>query len=1247
MKNIFKLLFIGTIFINTSVFSQTSSSLEKGWQSFYVNDIKNARTYFTEATSSVSDKAEAYLALSFLATVDKKPEDAFAQFMNFYKSTDNPQPYLFALWTDQNLFEGYTKKDKDQLALLNTLEKDPSLNSTLLALTHAQLGYHYNIVNDEKTSQAEFKKIGAIEDWQVVGEFENISASGFDKNYDPINYPKQDHAFVNKYGAQVYWFDIPAIKNDKWLDLTYHLHARSSVAYAQTFINSQADQAIQLRMGNSGSLKVWLNDQLVFSESEERNNDMDTYVVQTKLHKGYNRLLVQVGESEVNRSNFLIRITDVSGKVLEGLTYSKSYQVYTKETAAEAKVIPIAAEDYFLKLIEQYPTKMINYLLLAETYLRNDKNFEARKILIKAQKFAPECSYLYTQLIELYTRDDNKTELAVALEWMKDHDPANPYSLLLQIEEELGKENYNVAEEKIKLLETLYGEDEKTIAYHIGLAGHYQKQAEVIDLVEQAYKKYPDYYAFVNLKHMVELQVNKDYNAAIAVLKKYMKNNNYDDVALSIASDYFDKGDKQTGIEIYKNVVKNNVAAPGYRDKLAAIYFQLQDYTNAEMYYKEALKIAPQIDAYWFDLGKIYEAENNTNAAADAYKKAINYSPNYYEARRQLRKLLGQKEVYDYFEQPDVYATYKNAPNKSAFPEDNSLILLNEVQKVVYSGGASEEKHIFEVKIFNAQGIDVWKQYQINYNSMQDLLIEKAEVIKSNGSKVAASTKGGTVVFNSLEEGDAIHITYRVENYQVGKLSPHFWDQCYFTHYYPSIKTKYSLLISPDVKFTYKFTQEDIKPITSKQDGFDMYIWESDNKEGIKEEDRMPTIADVANVLHLSSFPDWTFISNWYYDLASTKAKSDFEVQEIVSNLFAGKKDMPTLDKVKEIYNYIVKNIRYSEVSFLQSGLIPQKASKVLNTKIGDCKDVSTLFVAMCKEIGVDATWVLVDTRDKGKKDLFLPSIDFNHCIAKFKLDGKEYYIELTSDYLPFNSFYGDLLDAYTIDIVNEAQKITVHPTYLNPVGRKLNVIHRNTSITIDNTDLNIKQDYYKTGVYAAGMRSTYRDLGKQEQEKKMESIIGDDFSQVKLLSLNFKGLNERTDTVFADYSYTASNAVTSVSGLSLFTIPWVSKTSSKDFIFNSNRKLPMEFENSLDADVETMNIAIPVGKTLAEMPKNINYTCSVADYNVTYKIDKGSITATRELKYKKDNVPLTEINEFSEFYKKVVAADSKQIAFK
>src|SRR5690606_13784189 len=127
----------------------------------------------------------------------------------------------------------------------------------------------------------------------------------------------------------------------------------------------------------------------------------------------------------------------------------------------------------------------------------------------------------------------------------------------------------------------------------------------------------------------------------------------------------------------------------------------------------------------------------------------------------------------------------KAAPAAAAYPEDRSLIVHDEVQRVVYKSGASEEKHIFVLKVLDERGVDDWKEYSIGYNSEQRIIIEKAEVIKVNGTKVPAETNGNQLVFTNLEAGDAIHFTYKLENYNQGRLASHFWDKYYFTHSLP------------------------------------------------------------------------------------------------------------------------------------------------------------------------------------------------------------------------------------------------------------------------------------------------------------------------------------------------------------------------------------------------------------------------------------------------------------------------------
>src|SRR5205823_14600506 len=131
-----------------------------------------------------------------------------------------------------------------------------------------------------------------------------------------------------KVGAHVKWLEMKGNRMDKWIDLQYHFFADNSIIFAQTFVNSPVEQQVQLRIGTSGSLKAWVNDILVYTEPKERNNDLDTYNSRVKLNKGYNRILLQIGSSEINRSNFLVRITDDNGAPIQGLMALAKKQEY-------------------------------------------------------------------------------------------------------------------------------------------------------------------------------------------------------------------------------------------------------------------------------------------------------------------------------------------------------------------------------------------------------------------------------------------------------------------------------------------------------------------------------------------------------------------------------------------------------------------------------------------------------------------------------------------------------------------------------------------------------------------------------------------------------------------------------------------------------------------------------------------------------------------------------------------------------
>lgn len=1248
MNRIGRICVIFVLFCSLS--TVTFADLKSGWEKFKNNDYKGAKVEFEEALSEPNTAFEAKTALSLLPSSVGKGFKPYEQIISLTEGTpQNLDPYLFALWTEINLLNGNPDQDDEILDFLEELTERENLNSTMKALVNADLKSYYKEVNDIRKSNNYGEEVASVKDWMVVGTFDNVSASGYNKEYEPIAHPEMNYEFTDKDGAPVKWFTVKNYKSGEWINFAYHFYFNNSIIFAQTFCYSEKDQEVQLRMGTSGSLKLWMNDKEVLSEEEEWNNDIDTYLATAKLKKGYNRILVQIGESDAGRSNFMLRITDKTGKPVSGLKYvANENKPYKKEAEFESKTLPHFAEAYFEKQIEKDPENLLNYILLTKTYLHNDKYYPARRVLKKAKELAPDCSYLLWQSIDMYARKGDRTGTSETVEVLKKVAPNEPSTLEILYQEEIEKENWDEARTYLEKLEKDLGNTAKVIGFKIGLASNEEKVEELYELVDEAYDKYPYHYQFVYLKYLVEEETHPNSSGNIKLIKKYLKYNYSFEAVQLIANNYFQEGDISAGIEEYRELLEISPNSVGYRYKIGNIYYQLRRYSDAITEFEKCLEMAPYIGSYYGNIADCQNELGKTDLAIKNYEKAILYNPTDYTRREKLRELKEEEEIWTYFgEDPNFEEVFKNSPTADAYPEDNSVILLDETQKVFYGDGGAEEKHIFMAKVFNASGIDIWKEYQVPYYSSQNLVIEKAEVLKANGSTLKAETSGGHVVFTKLEEGDAIVIVYRIKNYQFGKLAKHFWDKHYFSIWFPYIKSKYSIMVPKGTEFDYVITNSDLKPNVEEKDGFELYTWEKDTVAAIKQESYMPELTDVGEILHVSSIPDWNFIADWYTDLAKNKAKVEDEVKETTEELLAGKEDLSDKEKVKIIYDYIVNNIRYSSISFRQSGLVPQKASKVLNTKIGDCKDVSTLFVSMCKEAGIDAELVLVDTRDNGSYDIKLPSIDFNHCIAKVDL-GKEYYVELTSDLNGFSSFGYQLKNAFTLDI--DPTEEDLEPQLLDPSSRLKNVIQRTTKVSFNGSNMVVKKTNLKTGSMAASMRSVYRDIGTKEREKSMLEAISDQYPNIKLDGLTFyDNIKSTSDTVTYDYSYTVNNAFSKIGSMSLLKLPWANYQEPVDFFNNVDRKYPValwKYDNA-DSKEEQLIITIPSSKTLVEVPKSVYLDSPVAKYSMVFKKSGNKLYITRKLDYKEDVVKLEQFDEVKDFYEKMINSDSQQIAFK
>ncbi len=1255
-KPLMKLLFMSVLCTATFAAAAQKNNYAKAWDELNKSKRDAALTLLNTAIQQNENFEDAYISRMYMKAFSGKENEINDFEKLFYSKATDPFPYTYALWFNNGVAGGYSKKNHDyQLSLLDRVAEDKKAPAMLVAAANYQKGMHYLYSNNFTKAQKFYDEVGSLRNWQYTGPFENLSESGFFKDYGPLKHPEPDATFKSVNNADIKWI-IPASEiKDGWIPVNYSFQKNTAIVYAQTFVTAAQDQEMYCNAGVTGSLKVWINDRLVISESKERVTDLDAFSVKCQLKKGVNRVLVQVGFSGLSYPCFSVRFTDQNQNLVSNMQTSPQYAAYsTDNKTVLPELIPFFAETFFKNKISAEPTNLVNYLLLTDVYMRNKKTEDARILMEKAIELAPDNSLLRMKMAEVFIKESNRTSLLEQIETIKKLDGESLVTFEMKLKELLENEKYEDFADLLKKRVALYGEDETTLDYSIKILIHEKKYDELAKLIEKAYVKYPSNTTLLGYMYSIKKEVYKDNKAALRLYEDYRKNAFNYGIEESYIKALESNGSEDKGMNLKLKLAESFSYDPSMYYKISGNYFVTKKYKDAEDNIRKALALSPYYSQYWEQLGDIKSEMNKKEDALNAYSKSLEYDPKQFDIIDKIRKLKGKPEIIKLMPQNDVdKAIQEDKPEEAKNKDYGYYYILDRRDVVLHNTGASEEYTTIIMRITNDKGIERYKESSIPYNdNTQSLLIESADVIKKNGTKIKGEQNGNEIVFANLLEGDILVFKYRIRNFTYGRFAKDYWDKTFFGGQIYSSVTQYNLLAAADKKIYYEFNNSTLKPVVKDVEDFKMYSWESVKPTPLKDEPYMPLMTDAGEVLHVSTISSWNDISGWYADIIKNRSEESFEIVSVYKTLFPdAAKKQTQFQKAKIIYGYIEKNIKYSSVSFRQSAFVPQKASTTINTRLGDCKDLSNLFVTLAGMAGLNAQMVLVDTRDNGSKDILLPGIEFNHCIVKTNLDGRDYYIELTDNYLPFASLPNNLNGALILEIPGKNMPAAPQVTLLKADNRTKDMVKRTIDILPDGSDLNVKVNVTKYGQATSSPRSNYSNLDEEKTRQNMEETVAGSYkNNVKLLSVAFKDLDKLNDSLQFNYSYRVKNEVTEIGSLQTFRIVYPDVVATLDNFSSDERNFPVEYWKYEDMDnyETTVNISAPAGKKFTELPKNELLSFKTMNYSIEYILKApDKLVVKRKFANKRENIPVADYGPFKSFFEKIVKAEQKFIAYK
>lgn len=1258
IKN-FLLLVLLVITSFTNSFSQTSFS--NHWDFALKNKNKEAMNAFLKANKTTyNNSIELLLSHEILRNENGLINGASDGFIEKFMRFDDFEYYLYALWNKPFLFDNYLKTGfyKKNSKSIKAIDLSKINNKTI----EYSVKYLKAIVNrDNKNYENYFSLVGeipTIKNWQFSGVFENLNKSGLDKIYEPELYAKNDKSFNANSNGMVSWY-IPHrnFTREPYQFYTNHSEYGYGVNYAQTFIKTKNKKRVQLRFGNSSAFKVWLNDVLIYENSKDVGTDIDAYKVNVTLSKGTNRLLIKNAES--NGVAYLIaRISDEKGNPISDIQYSNTYSKYTKGTLSSVnpEVIDSEIEQFFIDKVKQHPNNFLYKYCLINLYLRNQRYEEANLIIDPILKSYKQSSML--RLFKTYTysyEGDYKSVKEVNKNIYLD-DPDYFYSLVKK-----ASDINNLNRMDVQKLEAFVKKLGKATDYQVlKLMGQIILDARNEDM--EAFRKTLDTLVvtssdrIVLVKNIIPVYDNvfKDQERTIKEYEKILKKKFSPSLMSGLAKYYMKLNRKEDVINLYKEYADNY---PSENDFL----FNLINKMHTYKMYKESMKfidLALKNFPYSFKAmeykGNALLQLGNKKKAIEFYEKSLIYNNGNKKLIKKIETLTRKSNIIETYIENDVYGYVDKERSKYTDNNYGVNILLDNRVIQLYKSGSLKNRNIILYEITSKKGVEDYKEYDLGLTGSYEIL--KSEIIKKDKSIVPATKSKSKFVFNGLEVGDVIYVAYETTSTGSGRFYKDFIDSYQFDSENFCLKTKYTLIAPKETYLKFTVANGELPYNKTTTGDYTVHNWELIGaKELPKSEDYMPSNSDYARILHISTIKSWNDIANWYSDLVRSQSVFNAEVEKKFHEIFP-EKDLSKLtdeEKAKRIYYYIMKNFNYSYVSFRQSGYLPQKPAEIISSKLGDCKDFSTLFSTFGRKAGLDVNLVLILTSDYGKKALLLPSQDFNHCIVKVKINGKDQFLELTDKNLPFKSIPSGLLNATGLEI----------PYYSNTKNsselftlKELNGIHSemeaNVNVKIDEND---SQKIKIMSKISGSLASSYFQILNQDSYELIKKSIKDDFidrigNGVVLDSVY--GISAKKGKSFLTYNSELhiDNKMNEMGSMKFFKLPLVSHAYNQTIINLEKRAYPIIYQTYENSNFynTVYEVEVPKGKKIIEVPKNKEFSYKKHLYKVTFdSINERKLRVTIYARTSLKNIEAKDYLAFKKYVTQVLKAKDILIGFK
>jgi hypothetical protein len=568
-------------------------------------------------------------------------------------------------------------------------------------------------------------------------------------------------------------------------------------------------------------------------------------------------------------------------------------------------------------------------------------------------------------------------------------------------------------------------------------------------------------------------------------------------------------------------------------------------------------------------------------------------------------------------------------------PGTEAIVLYRSVQVEILDYG-TKITYLSRTKVFNSTAFQRWSDATIDVRSDGMTTIKGNSYTLVNGqvikrsldepnirkARLSSAWDSYTVTMPNVHEGSIIEYSY-VTTMQYSWLPS--WD---FQLDVPCLHSEYLLKnrtvgFRTDVSGLLEVKYQEVK---KRQ----VYRWYVDSAPSFKEEPLMPNpdffISSLRLWLYEKPWKDNSYMVYWrkaFYALPMSQAST---LREKTSELTQTCKDPQ--EKVKAIVDYVKRNVAWNEYD----DIIAADFNDVLREKSGSAADVNLLLTAMLLKAGINASPVLLSTRDNGHHYEDIPTLlQFNYAIAQAVIGEDTLYLDATEKNLQYDALPVRCLNGRGLMVSrDDAQWVDINPRYKRKIQAEGN-------FTVDAAgEMKGQISVVRDGYEAYDSRNDLERLGEDYYKEKVGNwrVENKTFQNEQSTELS---LIESYNVMVPDHVNTAGNR--------MYINPYVLYYPASNPFKADKRLYPVEFDAPIEATV-LCNITLPEGFVVEELPQSKVIALPGNATRVTFNISGSGqkVNVMTRLQINRTLFTPEEYNQLKEFYAIFFAKLGEQI---